>query len=148
MRETTLYEPIKRFLENQGYEVKAEVGVADVVTVRGDESPVIVELKTAFSLSLFHQATERQTITDSVYIAVPASQGRGFRGALRKNLTLCRRFGLGLITVCLRISSSLCMLTQLPIGRVNQNGRKTGSLGSSPGGSEIRMWAAQRVGGS
>ncbi len=102
MRETTLYEPIKRFLENQGYEVKAEVGVADVVAVRGDESAVVVELKTAFSLSLFHQATERQTITDSVYIAVPASQGRGFRGALRKNLTLCRRLGLGLMTVRLR----------------------------------------------
>ena len=102
MRETTLYQPIKRFLENQGYEVKAEVGVADVVALRGDESAVVVELKTAFSLSLFHQATERQAITDSVYIAVPASQGRGFRGALRKNLTLCRRLGLGLITVRLR----------------------------------------------
>jgi hypothetical protein len=102
MREATLYEPIKRFLENQGYEVKAEVGVADVVAVRGDESAVVVELKTAFSLSLFHQATERQTITDSVYIAVPASQRRGFRRALRRNLTLCRRLGLGLITVRLR----------------------------------------------
>jgi len=102
MRETTLYEPIKLFLENQGYEVKAEVGVADVVAVRGNESVVVVELKTAFSLSLFHQATERQTITDLVYIAVPASQGRGFRKALRKNLTLCRRLGLGLITVRLR----------------------------------------------
>jgi hypothetical protein len=37
-----------------------------------------------------------------VYIAVPASQGRGFRKALRKNLTLCRRLGLGLMTVRLR----------------------------------------------
>jgi hypothetical protein len=102
MHETTLYEPIKRFLEKQGYEVKAEVDIADVVAVRGDESAVVVELKTGFSLSLFHQATERQTITDLVYIAVPASQGRGFRRALRKNLTLCRRLGLGLITVRLR----------------------------------------------
>ena len=102
MRETTLYEPIKRFLEKQGYEVKAEIGSADVVAVRGDEAPVVVELKTAFSLSLFHQATERQTMTDVVYIAVPANKGRGFSRALRRNLTLCRRLGLGLLTVRLR----------------------------------------------
>jgi len=102
MRETSLYEPIKRFLEKQGYEVKAEIGSADVVAVRGDEPPVVVELKIGFSLSLFHQATERQAITDVVYIAVPASKARGFSRALRKNLTLCRRLGLGLITVRLR----------------------------------------------
>jgi len=102
MRETSLYEPIKRFLEKQGYEVKAEIGSADVVAVRGDEPPVVVELKIGFSLSLFHQATERQAITDVVYIAVPANKARGFSKALRKNLTLCRRLGLGLITVRLR----------------------------------------------
>jgi hypothetical protein len=102
MRETTLYQPIKRFLETQGYEVKAEVGSADVVAVRGDEPPVVVELKTCFSLSLFHQATERQAMTDAVYIAVPASRGRGFSRALRRNLMLCRRLGLGLMTVRMR----------------------------------------------
>jgi hypothetical protein len=102
MRETTLYEPIKLFLEKQGYEVKAEVGTADVVAVRADQSPLIVELKIGFSLSLFHQATERQTITDLVYIAVPVSHSRGFRRALRKNVALCRRLGLGLMTVRLR----------------------------------------------
>jgi hypothetical protein len=99
MREATLYEPIKRFLEMQCYVVKAEIGAADVVAVRGEESPVIVEIKTGFSLSLFHQATKRQTITDLVYIAVPASRDLSFRRALRKNQTLCRRLGLGLITV-------------------------------------------------
>jgi hypothetical protein len=72
MRETDLYPPIKQFLEQQGYAVKAEVGPADVVAVRGDEPPVIVELKTGFALSLFHQAIERQTVTDAVYIAVRA----------------------------------------------------------------------------
>ncbi len=99
MREATLYQPIKRFLEQQCYVVKAEIGAADVVAVRGAEPPVIVEIKTGFSLSLFHQATERQTITDLVYIAVPASRGLSFRRALRRNQTLCRRLGLGLITV-------------------------------------------------
>jgi hypothetical protein len=99
MRETELYGPIKRFLEAQGFEVKAEVGPADVVAVRGAEAPVVVELKTGFSLSLFHQGIERQAITDVVYVAVPARPGAAFRAALKRNLKLCRRLGLGLITV-------------------------------------------------
>lgn len=102
MRETALYPPIKRFLESQGYEVKAEVGAADVVAVRGEEPPVIVELKTGFALSLFHQAADRQAITDLVYIAVPAGAGGRFAKAVQKNVKLCRRLGLGLITVRLR----------------------------------------------
>lgn len=99
MRETDLYEPIKRFLEHQGYVVKAEIGAADVVGVRGDEPPLIVETKTGFSLSLFHQGTERQAITDLVYIAVPMGRGMAFRKALQRNLKLCRLLGLGLLTV-------------------------------------------------
>lgn len=100
--ETDLYPPIKTFLETAGYEVKAEVGAADVVAVRAQGPPLIVELKTGFSLSLFHQAIERQAITDDVYIAVPAGQGRAFGRALKRNRQLCRRLGLGLITVRLR----------------------------------------------
>ncbi len=99
MRETDLYEPIKRFLEEQGYEVKAEVGAADIVGVRRNEPPLIIETKTAFSLSLFHQGTERQAITDLVYLAIPFGRGTAFGKALRRNLKLCRLLGLGLITV-------------------------------------------------
>lgn len=101
-RETDLYPPVKALLEGQGYEVKGEIGAADVVGVRGDEDPVVVELKTSFSLSLFHQAIERQSITDIVYIAVPRSSGRAGLKALRANTSLCRRLGLGLITVRLK----------------------------------------------
>ncbi len=99
VRETDLYAPIKLFLEGQGYEVKSEVGAADVVAVRGEEAPVIVELKARFSLSLFHQAIERQAITDTVYVAVPRLTGKPFRKALRNNQSLCRRLGVGLMTV-------------------------------------------------
>lgn len=98
-RESDLYPPIKTLLMAQGYEVKGEVGKADVVAVRGDEPPVIVELKLRFSLSLFHQAVERLAVTDAVYIAVPKPTGRTARRQLRDNLRLCRRLGLGLITV-------------------------------------------------
>lgn len=103
-KETELYPPIKAFLENQGYEVKGEIGAADVVGVRGSDAPVIVELKTGFSLSLFHQAIDRQSMTDAVYVAVPRSTGRIFLKMLQNNKSLCRRLGLGLMTVRLKDS--------------------------------------------
>ena len=99
MQETELYAPIKTFLEGQGYTVKAEIGAADVVAFRDGEDPVVIELKTGFSLSLVHQAIARQSITDTVYIAVPRRRGRRFLTALKQMKSLCRRLGLGLITV-------------------------------------------------
>lgn len=98
-REQDLYAPIKALLERQGYTVKGEVGAADVVARRGDEPPVIVELKLRFSLGLFHQAVARLAVSDLVYVAVPRPGGRSARRALRDNLALCRRLGLGLIVV-------------------------------------------------
>lgn len=98
-REQDLYPPIKALLERQGYAVKGEVGAADVVALRGGEPPVIVELKLRFSLSLFHQAIARLAVSDTVYVAVPKPTGRTARRALKDNLALCRRLGLGLITV-------------------------------------------------
>ncbi len=102
VRETDLYPPIKAFLESQGYEVKSEIGAADVVACRNDEVPVIVELKTGFSLSLVHQAIARQSVSDDVYVAAPRKTGRPFLAALKNMKSLCRRLGLGLITVRLR----------------------------------------------
>ena len=97
MQETSLYAPIKRHLEAQGYSVKSEVAGADVVALRADDpDPVIVEMKTAFSLSLVQQGIVRQSITDWVYLAVPTIKGRK---TLARHLGLCRRLGLGLITV-------------------------------------------------
>jgi len=99
LRETDLYLPVKRLFEGQGYTVKGEVGAADIVAMRGDEEPVIVELKAGFALSLFHQAVERRAITDAVYVAVPRGAGRASAKALADNRKLCRRLGLVLITV-------------------------------------------------
>ena len=97
MRERDLYPPLKTFLEAQGYAVKGEVGNCDAVAVRGGEPPVIVELKTSFSLALVFQGIARQSLSDAVYLAVPPFSGRTAR---RKDaLALCRRLGLGLLTV-------------------------------------------------
>jgi hypothetical protein len=129
MRETALYEPIKRFLTVQGYEVKAEVGSADVVAIRGEEPPVIVELKTGFSLALFHQAVERQAISDLVYVAVPAGKGRGAWKALVRNQKLCRRLGLGLITVRLSDRHVTVHLDPAPYQPRKSKRRQTQLLG-------------------
>ncbi|CUH64426.1 hypothetical protein TG4357_01270 [Thalassovita gelatinovora] len=98
-RETDLYRPVKAFFETLGYEVKAEIGAADVVAVRDGEAPVIIELKTGFSLTLLQQAVARQKITDQVYVAVPRWKGRNGYRAFKGNLGLCKRLGLGVITV-------------------------------------------------
>jgi hypothetical protein len=95
LAETDLYGPVKRFLEAQGYVVKSEIKSCDVVALRGDEPPVIVELKAGLTLQLLYQAVDRLTMTDAVYVAV----GRPKRGVTSQALKLCRRIGVGLIIV-------------------------------------------------
>ena len=95
MRETDLYPPIKTFLESQGYTVKAEVNSCDVVAMRGDDPPVIVELKTGLTLQLLYQAMDRLTLTDAVYVAI----ARPKRAVPSDAVKLIKRLGLGLIVV-------------------------------------------------
>ena len=99
MLETDLYSPVKTFLEGQGYEVKGEIGDCDVVAVRDGDPPIVVELKTRLNLELILQGIERQKITDAVYLATPPFTGRQARRRRREILGLCRRLGLGLMTV-------------------------------------------------
>jgi hypothetical protein len=101
-RESDLYPAVKAFLEGQGYEVKGEVARCDVVATRGIEPPVVVELKLAFSLALLLQGVDRLAMTEHVYLAVARPSRRRaagvsvYRGDVR---ALCRRLGLGLLTV-------------------------------------------------
>lgn len=118
--ETDLYAPVKALLEGQGYDVKGEVRGCDVVAVRGDEPPVIVELKRAFGLGLVLQGVERLNMTDSVYLAVGAWPKRA-----RDVKKLCRRLGLGLmIVVDARVDVLLDPVPYVP----RKNARKAGRL--------------------
>ena len=101
MSEIDLYGPIKRFLEGQGYTVKGEIGECDVVAVRGDEAPVVVELKERLNLALILQAVDRLTISDAVYIAFRIGRGHSasWRSRPKQVTRLLRRLGLGLLTV-------------------------------------------------
>ena len=131
-RETDLYPPVKGYLEAMGFEVKGEVASADVVAMRPGEDPVVVELKTGFSLALFHQGLERQAVTDRVYLAVPRLPGRRFQAALKSNLGLCRRLGLGLMTGSARTVSARSISTPAPTGRERAPPERAGSCANSP----------------
>ncbi len=100
--EADLYEPVKAFLTAQGYVVRGEVRGCDLVATRGDEKPVIVELKLRFNLALVLQGVERLAMTDQVYLAVPRGAAKRREGASpddRLVRKLCRLLGLGLMTV-------------------------------------------------
>lgn len=102
MKESDLYLPLKRYLEGQGYVVKGEVHDCDVVAVKGDEPPLLLELKLALNLELLLQAVDRLAVSPTVYVCVPRHLrmlGNRSRGRVVK---LMRMLGLGLIAVDLK----------------------------------------------
>jgi hypothetical protein len=98
MKESDLYPPLKIFLENQGYEVKSEIEHCDVVAIRGDESPLIVELKINFNLTILLQAVDRLKLSDIVYIGLPKGLAV-FKKQRKSVIKLVRMLGLGLIII-------------------------------------------------
>ena len=99
MQESSLYVPVKRFLETLGFDVKGEVCGCDLVALRGDDPPIVVigELKLCFSLELVLQAVNRTAACDEIWLAVRAStRGRERDPRVRK---LCRFLGFGLLGV-------------------------------------------------
>jgi hypothetical protein len=99
--ETSLYPPVKSFLEALGYRVKGEVGGCDLVALRDDAPPLVVigELKLSFNLDLVLQGINRSAACDEVWLAVRAStRGRGREQDPRVR-KLCRMLGFGLLGV-------------------------------------------------
>lgn len=96
--EADLYPPLKSFLEGQGYAVKGEVRDCDVVAVRGDEPPLIVELKTALNLKAVLQAVQRLTMSPTVYLGVPIDCPV-VKGQRRDVTRLLRMLGVGLVLI-------------------------------------------------
>src|SRR6195256_1944224 len=78
-RETSLYFPVKRFLESLGFDVKGEVCGCDLVALRGDEPPIVVvgELKLGFNLELVLQGINRTAACDEIWLAVRTAGRRG-----------------------------------------------------------------------
>ncbi|NQV13816.1 hypothetical protein HQ531_00050 [bacterium] len=98
MREVDLYPALKKYLVQQGYEVKSEMQHCDVIAIRGDEAVVVVELKLSLNLTVLMQAVDRLKISETVYIGVP--KGITVLNKQRKKIVkLIRMLGLGLIVI-------------------------------------------------
>jgi hypothetical protein len=101
LRETSLYNPVKRFLEEMGFQVKGEIGGCDLLALSADAPPIVVvcELKLQFNLELVLQGVDRAAVSDEVWLAARISaRGKGREGDARFR-NLCRRLGFGLLGV-------------------------------------------------
>ncbi len=125
MSEVNLYGPIKRFLEAQGYVVKGEIGPCDILALRGDEAPVVVELKESLNLALILQAVDRLTVSHAVYMAFRIGKGHSasWRSRRKQVKSLLRRLGLGLLTVSER-GNVVPVLDPAPYRPRSQAGRR------------------------
>jgi hypothetical protein len=122
--ETSLYQPVKAFLEAAGYEVKGEIGSCDLVGLSPSDPPVIVvcELKLTFNLELILQAVDRAAIADEVWIAARISKGKGREGDKRYR-DLCRRLGIGMLAVTDQGIVSVIVNSVTPMPRTNPKRR-------------------------
>ena len=101
MLETSLYSPVKSFLEGLDFVVKGEIGGCDLLALSGDFPPIVVicELKLRFNLDLVLQGVDRMAVSDEVWLAAPISaRGKG-RESDRRFRNLCRRLGFGLLGI-------------------------------------------------
>ena len=98
IRETDLYQPIKKLLEGLGFVVKGEVKGCDIAALRGEEL-WIVEMKRHFSVNLLYQAMSRLSVTPFVFVAVPRPRnlGKNFKNAKK----ILKKLELGLVVVSL-----------------------------------------------
>lgn len=123
--ETSLYLPVKGFLERAGYVVKGEIGGCDIVGISEGDLPLVVicELKMAFNLELVLQAVDRASVSDEVWIAARVSaKGRG-READRRYRDLCRRLGIGMLGVSDTGDVSVIVGSVSPMPRTNPKRR-------------------------
>ncbi len=123
--ETSLYLPVKGFLEKAGYVVKGEVGGCDLVGLSDDDPPVVVvcELKMSFNLELILQAVDRAAVSDEVWIAARVSaKGKG-READKRYRDLCRRLGIGMLGISDAGDVSVIVGSVSPMPRTNPKRR-------------------------
>ncbi|WP_019156717.1 DUF2161 domain-containing phosphodiesterase [Robertmurraya massiliosenegalensis] len=96
--EKDLFPPVQKYFSKLKYEVYGEVNDCDVVAVKEDEL-IIIELKLHFNSDLLIQATNRQRLTDQVYIAIPKPRFKRNSKKWHDMCHLLKRLELGLIVV-------------------------------------------------
>jgi len=98
MKESDLYLPLKQYLESQNYEVKGEVCDCDVVAIKEEEPPVIVELKLTLNLDVLLQGVDRLCLSSLIYIGIP-KESKSFKKKRKLSLKLLKMLGFGLILI-------------------------------------------------
>jgi hypothetical protein len=98
MKESDLYLPLKQYLQSQNYEVKGEVCDCDVVAVRDNEPPVVVELKLSLNLDVLLQGVDRLALSSVIYIGIP-HDAKSFSKKRKMALKLLKMLGFGLILI-------------------------------------------------
>lgn len=101
MLETSLYSPVKGFLESLGFTVKGEIGGCDLLALSADSPPIVVicELKLKFNLELVLQGVDRAAASDEVWLAACMSARGNGRESDARFRNLCRRLGFGLLGI-------------------------------------------------
>jgi hypothetical protein len=123
--ETSLYAPVKRFLEGLGFAVKGEIGNCDLVALGADHPPFVVvgELKLTYNLELLLQGVDRAAACDEVWLAARlSSRGKG-RESDPRFRNLCRRLGFGLLGVSERGDVEVLVSPVAPSPRRNPQRR-------------------------
>lgn len=123
--ETSLYLPVKNFLEGAGYTVKGEIGGCDLVGLSDEDPPVLVvcELKLSFNLELILQAVDRASVADEVWIAGRVSaKGKG-RESDKRYRDLCRRLGIGMLGISDNGTVNVIVASVTPMPRTNPKRR-------------------------
>lgn len=99
MFEKDMYQPIKDFLTDLGYDVKAEVKNVDIVAMKEDQV-IIIEMKKSLSLKLLYQGCNRQKMYQDVYLAILDPGIKQIRTkSFKEKEHIIRRLNLGLIIV-------------------------------------------------
>lgn len=155
MKESDLYEPIKEYFEEMGYEVFSEVivrfagGRVDVVAYL-HPAPVAVEMKTTLSIDLVEQAFERKNVFPLVYIAIPERR-KEIAFWLQKHL---RDHGIGILEVGprgIKVTQAARYKKPLMQGRVKWDEtllpeHKTWLAGGSAGGGYVTPYRLTMTG--
>jgi len=126
MKESDMYNPIRKMLTEQGYTVRGEVKGCDIVALK-DDAMIIVEMKLSANLTLIYQAMARQTATDWVFIAIPRPRNVK-RGTFPKLKKLVKQLNIGLITVPLDSPVPCAEIIIYPEGRASKRNKKAAAL--------------------
>ncbi|WP_314733328.1 DUF2161 family putative PD-(D/E)XK-type phosphodiesterase [Anaerobacillus sp. CMMVII] len=127
--EVDLYRPIQSYFQKLGFQVYGEVNDCDIVAVKDDEV-IVIELKLSLTIELLIQATNRQRLTDQVYIAIPKPKYKLRSKRWADLCNLLKRLELGLILVSFsgKRKSAEVMFQPEQSQRIRVNKRKRQAL--------------------